>query len=168
MDHSLVMNVDQSLGHAFQLDDFLIVSEEGIESGKTYERDPIYPWMCLDKVANISILHPVRYHSEMVLGYHHSDQWQNVPMPQGFPHYHLLAEFLHKTLSVHHTRREGRKKLAPIILCKSLSEYVLITLTATSRPRCSPFHTSANPPLYDTPPTLPNDTLIYMTRGRSA
>ena len=64
------------------------------------------------------------------------------------------------------TERSRDQELTPIIFCKSLFEYVLMTFTATSRPQCSPFHTSANPPLYDATP--PYKTEIFKTFGRSA
>ena len=69
-------------------------------------------------------------------------------MLEGFPCYNLLAEFLNVALSVDR-KESATKKLTPIIFCNSLFEYVLKTFTATSRPLCSPFHTSANPPLYN-------------------
>jgi len=76
-------------------------------------------------------------------------------MPEGFPCNNLLAEPLFKQPSVR--RRvvgEHSQQLTPITFCKSLSEYNLMTFTATSRPQCSPFHTSANPPLYEASPVL--------------
>lgn len=54
-------------------------------------------------------------------------------MAGGLPHDGPPAEFLHNTLSVRqHTEREGNQGLAPIMFRKLLSEYVLMTLTATS------------------------------------
>jgi hypothetical protein len=47
---------------------------------------------------------------------------------------------------------EYNRQLTPIIFCRSLVEYVLRTFTATCLPECSPFHTSANPPLYSAHP----------------
>ena len=74
-------------------------------------------------------------------------------MLEGFPGYNLLAEPLHGVLSVRrHAEREYNQELTPTIFCKSLVEYVLMTFTATSRPQCSPFHTSAYPPLYNGAP----------------
>ena len=51
-----------------------------------------------------------------------------------------------------HAEKEQDQRPTPITLCKSSSEYVLMTFTATSRPQCFPFHTSANPPLYNAVP----------------
>ena len=74
-------------------------------------------------------------------------------MPESFPRHSFLAEPLHGALSVHrYAERERDQQLTPIIFRKSLFEYVLMTLIATSRPRYSPFHTSANPPLYNATP----------------
>ena len=70
-------------------------------------------------------------------------------MSKEFPHHNFLAEPLHSALSVSLNAGEGRKQPTPIILSKSLFVYVLKTFTATSRPPCSPFHTSVNPPLYN-------------------
>ena len=72
-------------------------------------------------------------------------------MSEGFPRDNLLAEPLWGTVSVQ-MWEGGNQQLTPIVFCKSLFEYVLMTLTATSRPRYSPFHTSANPPLHNATP----------------
>ena len=50
--------------------------------------------MFLDKVADVSIHHPVRYHGKLVPGHHHSDERQDIWMMEGLPHYDLLAELL--------------------------------------------------------------------------
>ena len=90
-------------------------------------------------------------------------------MPEGFPRNNLLAEPLHRLLSVRgHRGTERGQQLTPITLCKSLSEYILMTFTATSRPQCSPFHTSANPPLYKASPVRSKETGIFNAVGRSA
>ena len=76
-------------------------------------------------------------------------------MPKGLPRHNLFAEPLYGALSeLRRTEMEHNQQLTPIIFCKSLFEYVLMTLTATSRPQCTPFHTSANPPLYNAAPVL--------------
>jgi len=43
-----------------------------------------------------------------------------------------------------------------------------MTFTATSRPQCSPFHTSANPPLYNAAPVRSYEAWIFNALGRSA
>jgi len=71
-------------------------------------------------------------------------------MSEGFPRHDLLTEPLSvATLAHRHAERWHNLQLTPTTFCKSLFEYVLMTFTATSRPECSPFHTSANPPLYN-------------------
>jgi len=90
-------------------------------------------------------------------------------MLEGFPCDNLLAELLHRALSIHeHAETEHSQKLTPITLRKSLSEYILMTFTATSRPRCSPFQTSANPPLYNASPVRSKEIGIFKDVGRSA
>jgi len=90
-------------------------------------------------------------------------------MPEGFPCDNLLAEPLHGALLVHsYPGREYSKQLTPITLCRSLSEYILMTFTATSRPQCSPFHTSANPPLNNALPVCSNEIGTFKDVGRSA
>ena len=72
---------------------------------------------------------------------------------EGFPCDGLLAEPLHGVPSVHrHAERKHSRKLTPITFRKSLFEYIFMTFTATSRPRCFPFHTSVNPLLYNASP----------------
>ena len=51
-------------------------------------------------------------------------------MPEGFPRYGLLAEFLHRKLSILESLQD--QQLTPITFSKSLLEYVLMTFTATS------------------------------------
>ena len=105
----------------------------------------------------------------MVLRHRHSYQRQHIWMPKGFPCHNLLAEPLQRVLLVHlQVERAGDQQLTPIIFRKSLFEYVLKTFTATSRPQWSPFHTSANPPLYNAPPIRSYHTWIFMALGTSA
>ena len=55
--------------------------------------------------------------------------------PEGFPHHDFFAEPLRDALSVRQgLGREHDRKPTPMIFCKSLFEYVLMTFTATSRP----------------------------------
>ena len=90
-------------------------------------------------------------------------------MLEGSPRDDLLAELLHRALSVHgSTGIEHNQQLTPITLCKSLLEYILMTFTAMSRPQCPPFHTSANPPLNNALPVRSRETGIIMVVGRSA
>ena len=59
-------------------------------------------------------------------------------MTEGFPCYDFLAKPLRRqgAQSVDgHAERECTQELTPIIFCKSLVEYVLMTFTATSRPQ---------------------------------
>jgi len=74
-------------------------------------------------------------------------------MPKVLPHHHLLAEPL-RVPSVNFLSKESMssERPTPIIFCRSLVEYVLMTLTATSRPQHSPFQTSAYPPLNSASP----------------
>jgi len=54
-------------------------------------------------------------------------------MSEGFPRHNLLAEPLCGAFSeLRSTEIEHNQQLTPIIFCKSLFEYVLMTLTATS------------------------------------
>ena len=81
----------------------------------------------------------------------------------------LLAKSLHRTSSAHgHAGTERGHELTPITLCKSLSEYILMTLTATSRPQWSAFHTSAKPPLNNVLPVRSKAIGIFKDVGRSA
>ena len=90
-------------------------------------------------------------------------------MLEGFPSYGLLAEPLRRALSMHRHAGTGYgHELTPITLCRSLSEYILMTFTATLRPQCSPFHTSANPPLYNASPVRSKETGTCKLVGRSA
>ena len=76
-------------------------------------------------------------------------------MSEGFPYDNLLAEPLQRVLSVRMPMvKEHSQQLTPITFRKSPFEYVLRTFTATSRPQCSPFHTSADPPLYNASPVF--------------
>ena len=57
-------------------------------------------------------------------------------MPEGFPCYDLPTEPLDGAPLVHsNAGREYSQQLTPITLCRSLSEYILMTFTATSRPQ---------------------------------
>jgi len=67
-----------------------------------------------------------------------------------------------------HAKVEHNRQLTPMIFCKSEFEYVLMTFTATSRQRCFPFHTSANPPLYNGPPVRSYEVGTLKVVGRSA
>ena len=90
-------------------------------------------------------------------------------MLEGFPRNNLLAEPLHRVPSTHgHGRREHDQQLTPITFCKSPPEYTLITLMATSRSQCFPFHTSANSPLYNAFPVISKEIGIFKVAGRTA
>ena len=90
-------------------------------------------------------------------------------MLEGFPCSSLLAESLYRAMSVHrYAGTEHGQQLTPTTLCKSVSEYILITFTAMSRPQWSPFHTSANPPLYNTLLVRSKEPEIFKDVGRSA
>ena len=90
-------------------------------------------------------------------------------MPEGFPGHNLVAEPLHKVRSVHeHTERQDDQELTAIISCKSQFEYVLMTFTATSRPQCSHFHTSAKPLLCNVTLVRSQQTGTFKALGRSA
>ena len=80
-------------------------------------------------------------------------------MPEGFPHHDFFAEILHDLLSVRErVGNEHDQKPTLISFCKSLFEYILNTFMATSRPQCSPFQTSANPPPHKATPALSYQT----------
>ena len=80
-----------------------------------------------------------------------------------------LQNLCKRALSVHgHAERWHNQKLTPMILLRSLVVYVLMTFTATSRPQCFPFHTSANPPLYNATPVLSYQTETSNRFGRRA
>ena len=136
---------------------------------KAYQLKPVCIRMCLNKVVDVSIRHPVRYHCELGLRHSHPYQWQNIRMVECFPCDNLLAELLQRILSVYmHVGTECGQKLTPTTLCKSLSEYILMTFTATSRPQCCPFQTSANPPLNNVLLVRSNGIGIFKDVGRSA
>ena len=58
MNHSPVMNVDQPLSNAYELEYFTTVNEVEMAEVSTYEFEPIYFWMRLHKVIDIPIRHP--------------------------------------------------------------------------------------------------------------
>jgi len=90
-------------------------------------------------------------------------------MPECPPRGSLFAELLDRTLSVHrHAGTERSLQLTPITFCKSLSEYILMTFTATSRPQCSALHTSAKPPLNNALPARSGEIGIFKDVGRRA
>ena len=90
-------------------------------------------------------------------------------MLEGSPYDNFLAEPLCGALSVRrYTGPESGQYLALITLCKSSLAYVLMTFTATSWPPCSPFHTSADPPLYSGLPVCSKEIGVFKDVGRSA
>ena len=108
MDHSFVVDIDKSLSDVPQLEEYTAINEGRTTRlwMKTYEPEPIDVWMCLHKFHDVSIYHPLRYHCELSLSHRHTYQRQHIWMPKVFPHHHLLAEPLRRTLSVH--RHAGR------------------------------------------------------------
>ena len=62
-----------------------------------YEFKPIHILVCLHKLVDVSVRHPLRHHRELNPGHFDSEQWQHVRMIEGFPHHELLAEHLHRS-----------------------------------------------------------------------
>ena len=155
MNHSLVVDIDQTPCDVSQLTLGCPLSVNLKQRPRGHEREayqlqPVCIRVLFHKIIDVSVPHPVRYHRKLGIGHRHSYQRQDVRMPEDFPRNNLLTESLHGMPSaLRHTEREDSQKLTPMIFCKSLFEYVLITFTATSRPEYFPFHTSANPPRYN-------------------
>ena len=142
---------------------------EAVIKKKAYQLQPVYTRILLDKAVDIPICHPVRYHCEAGLRHCYPDQRKDIRMPEGFPPNSLLTEPLHRALSAHgHVGTKHNHRLTPITLCKSLFECTLMTFSATSRPQCSPFHTSANPPLNTGLPVRSGGIEVFKVVGRSA
>jgi hypothetical protein len=68
---------------------------------KAYKPEPVYVWMCLHEVIDVSMYHPLRYHRKLSFGHCHPYQWQHVLMQQNLPRHDLLAEPLYKASSAH-------------------------------------------------------------------
>jgi len=69
-----------------------MTNEEKKPERKTYKFYPIRVCVCLRKLVDIAILHPLGHHSELVLDHRHAYQWQHVRMTKGFPCHGLLTK----------------------------------------------------------------------------
>ena len=139
------------------------------ERNRAYQFQPVCIRARPHEIVDVCVHHPVRYHCEPGFRHRNSYQRQDIRMPKCFPRHNFFAEPLDGALSVH--KRAGRgynQQLTPTIFCKSLFEYVLRTFTATSRPQYTPFHTSANPPLYNAVSVRSYQTVTFMVFGRRA
>ena len=58
--------------------------------------------MGLDKLADISIVHPLRCHRELVRAHRHSQERQHILMVKGLPCHNLFTERLRGSQSVGH------------------------------------------------------------------
>ena len=104
--------------------------------------------MRFDELVDVPIVHPLRCHRELTGAHRHSQERQHVPMAKSPPHYNLLTEHLrHDQLAIADLGWSDWS-LTCVILSRLLVMYTTKTLTATLRPWCSPFHTSAYPPRY--------------------
>ena len=52
--------------------------------------------MCLDKLVDVTVDHPFRYHRELVIAHRHSQQWKYVRVTETLPRDDFIAEPLCK------------------------------------------------------------------------
>ena len=72
----------------------------------TYQLQPVCIRVCLHELAEVSVDHPVRYHRELSLGHHYSNQWQDIRMPKRSPRHNLFTEPLHRLCQSAGIRKE--------------------------------------------------------------
>ena len=153
MGHALAMNVDQPLGNAYELSKLSNPAyERDVKSEISNENHTSGNRSATGFSFTNSLMFPFAIQSETIAN------CASVIITPTSGRIFGWSSVLHVTTSLQNfyiglgqkvdTGPEGNRQLTPIIFCKSLVEYVLRTFTATSRPQCSPFHTSANPPLY--------------------
>ena len=65
--------------------------------------------MCRHKLIDVSVCHPLRYHSESTLSHYYPQQRQHVRMPKGSPSYDLFAEPLQTPCSVSRCLQEDKR-----------------------------------------------------------
>jgi len=98
----------------------------------------------LDELVDVSVFHPLRNQSEPVFAHCHSQEWQDIGMPEVLPSNALPAESLR---SIHSDWCNGAgRKLTLRMMSRSLVTYTRTTLMATRRPSCMLCDTLANPP----------------------
>ena len=59
-----------------------------------YKLEPIHASMLLDKLFNVPVTHPLRYHCKAPAAHRHSQQWEHVWMAETSPRHDLLAKSL--------------------------------------------------------------------------
>ena len=59
---------------------------------RPYKVESIHIPMYLDKLVDVAVDHPFRYHREMVIAHCHPQQWKNVRVAEALPCYNFLAE----------------------------------------------------------------------------
>jgi len=96
MYHPLAVYVYQSPGRVFELLGAISSAMGAVDSRKKpYRLKPIHIPMRLDKLIDVSIGHPFRYHCKVAITHCHSQQWEDIWMVEAFPHYNLLVEHLY-------------------------------------------------------------------------
>jgi len=110
----------------------------------TYELDAVNMPIPLDKIIDVPVFHPLRNQSEPVFSHSHSQEWQNMGMPQVFPSNALSTKPLQSARS--DTRDGAGGRLTLRMTSRSLVRYTRTTLMATRRPWYVLLDTSAKPP----------------------
>ena len=94
-----------------------------------YQLSAVHVPIPLDKLIDISVLHPLRNHREPVFAHRHPKQRQDIRMPEVLPGNSLSAESLYP---VHpHESNDASGKLTLRMTSRSLVMYARTTLTAT-------------------------------------
>ena len=110
----------------------------------TYEFSAVNVPIPLDKIVDVSILHPLGNQSESVFAHRQSKEWQDVGMSKVFPSNAFSTEFL-RFVHQYMCCVVGRR-LTLRMASRSLVMYMRTTLTATWRPSYVLRDTLANPP----------------------
>ena len=75
----------------------MTIEDEDSERKAAYELQPIHVRIRLHKLDDVPILHPLRYHPQLIIRRCRTNQWQHVRMAKGLPSENLLAEPLRGT-----------------------------------------------------------------------
>ena len=110
----------------------------------TYKLGAVLILIPLDELVNVSVLHPLGNESEPVFTQCHSEQWQDIRMPEVLPSDPLSAEALQPVYPGGY--KEVDETLTLRITSRSLVTYTRTTLIATWRPSYVPYDMLANPP----------------------
>jgi hypothetical protein len=87
---------------------------------KAHKLQPIRIGILLQKIVDVSIVHPLRYHDKPILGHRHTQQGQHIRMTKGPPRHNLSTKPLYGSLIGSLANTMGRGKPTLLIRTKSL------------------------------------------------